>query len=111
MPGKDGTGPKGQGPMTGGRRGCCGGGNPNAGRGQGKGRGQGGRRGQCGGGTPGSGQGPGQGRGNCRSSDPDASQDPADPDQDVATLRAESKRLKEKLAEIEARIATLFEQG
>jgi hypothetical protein len=29
----------------------------------------------------------------------------------VATLRAESKRLKEKLAEIEARIVKLFEQG
>lgn len=38
MPGLDGTGPFGQGPMTGGRRGCCAGAfpSPRAGRGRGR---------------------------------------------------------------------------
>jgi Family of unknown function (DUF5320) len=37
MPGRDGTGPMGYGPMTGGRRGYCAGANPYPGRGGGRG--------------------------------------------------------------------------
>lgn len=42
MPGMDGTGPVGSGPMTGGRRGWCATGTPGAVRGAGMGRGRGG---------------------------------------------------------------------
>lgn len=38
MPGRDGTGPMGYGPMTGGRRGSCAGAAPSSGRGGGRGR-------------------------------------------------------------------------
>ena len=41
MPGRDGTGPQGYGPLTGGRHGCCAGDGAAAGRGYGRGGGHG----------------------------------------------------------------------
>ena len=100
MPGLNGRGPQGQGPMTGGGRGLCGG-NARAGQGQGVawgapqayGRGRG--MGPCGGGwARGRGRGMGYGQGYGPVDIGPANQD----------LRAEAEDLRRRLAQVEARL-------
>ena len=83
MPARDRTGPMGEGPMTGRGMGDCGG------RGRGRGRGWG----------------PGRGRGWGPAWDYGVPAPHPDPEQEAASLRSQSSRLKEQLENIERRLA------
>jgi hypothetical protein len=106
MPGFNGRGPNGQGPLTGGGRGRCAGyaapawGAPVA-QGQGRGRGMG----PCGGGRARGrgGRGMGQGRGYAAGYPADYA--PAAMGPSVQDLQAEAQELRQRLAQVEARLA------
>jgi len=121
MPGFDGTGPMGAGPMTGGARGYCNpagvGYQPGYGQGFGYGRGPGRGRGFGGGFGPGYGRGRGYGRGFGRMA-PYPAWSPAygpnygapyqvDPSEEMNMLRNEAQAMKQGLDEINRRIEEL----
>lgn len=110
MPGRDGTGPMGQGPMTGGGRGWCGGG---AGRGRGMGRGMGAGWGG-GGGRGGAGAGRGWRHRNMFHATGLTGWQRAGagaPDAELAALRLQAEQLGQALDEVRARIQALDTSG
>lgn len=103
MPGFDGRGPLGEGPITGGGRGCCN--NPDAGYGRlsGFGRGMAYGRGY----GRGVGLGRGLGRGYCRGFAPYPSVYALTPDAEMNMLREQTDAIKNSLEHINGRIAQL----
>ncbi len=96
MPAGDGTGPSGRGPLTGRRRGYCGG-QDATGRGLGRGRGGGG----------GGGRGQGQGRDQGWGRDGNLGPPNMPPEEEVQSPLAESSKLKRELEDIEKRLEEL----
>lgn len=111
MPGFDGTGPQGYGPMTGGGRGNCrpgGGVSPREfGRGFGRGQGRGGGRGFGRGAGYGRGFGGGPGSGYGATQPPVPQWNPADEaaalKQEITTLQGELEQLRARLAQVESK--------
>ncbi len=115
MPGFDRKGPRGTGPMTGGRRGLCGSRNAGSRRfdsRRGFGRGMGFNRGQGAGREVGFGFGPGRGFrrrawGPAYYCEPKMAAPPTDREQNIDFLQNQAQSLKEELDDIEARISEM----